>query len=135
MTEALKKTIEEEVAGLPEEMRDAVRSFDWVKTAEAIGTEHEWGEEEISDFQLETLLVLIGAVDAGFYAVNIENHVLKTKEESEKAAGEAFTRIFAPINEKAMENLKKTAKEKNADFATNLDFILSGGDYTVFLKE
>ena len=133
MTEKLQQTIKEEIAQLPKEMQEAISSLDWVKTAEDIGNTNKLNEEEIDDFQLETLLVLIGAVDFQFYAVNIENHVGTTKEGAKSIADEAFQKIFTPISNKIEENIKKNMQNKNPNWQQNLDFVLSGGNYSAFI--
>ncbi len=133
MTEKLKQTIEEEIAQLPKEGQEAIGAVDWIKITEEIGNGHSLSEEEINDFQLETLLVLIGAVDSEFYSVNIENQVGATKEEAKNIADESFQKIFVPIRNILEENIKKNMKNKNSDWKQSLDFILSGGDYLSLL--
>lgn len=133
MTEKLKQTIEEEIAELPKEGREAIGAVPWIKIAEEIGNTHHLTEEEIEDFQLETLLVLIGAVDYQFYAINIENHVGATKEEATNIAKEALEKIFAPISSLLEENIKKNLGTKNPNWQQNLNFTLSGGNYSAFI--
>ena len=135
MTEKLQKTIQEEIAQLPKEMQEAINALDWVKVAKEIGKKNNLDEEEISDFQLETLLVLIGVVDPEFYALNIENHVGTTKDEAKNIAKEAFAKIFTPIGSKIEENIKKNLGNKNLSPKQNLNFILSGGDYSSFMEK
>ncbi len=135
MTDKLKKTIEEELAQLPKEGQNAIASVDWVKIAEEIGKKFLLEESEIEDFQLETLLVLIGVVDLEFYTVNIENHVNTTKEKAETLADEAFQKIFTPIRDILEEDIKKNIQNKNPNLEQTLDFILSGGNYFAFLEE
>src|SRR3989338_7324741 len=122
MTEKLQKTIKEEIAQLPKEGQEAIGSLDWVKTAEEIGRKYELDESEVEDFQLETLLVLIGVVDPEFYATNIENHVDLTKEKAGKLAEEAFQKIFTPIRKKLEENIKSGLKNKNPTWQQSVDF-------------
>ena len=107
MTEKLKQTIKEEIAQLPKEGQDAINALDWVKLAEEIGKEFSLEESEMEDFQLETLLVLIGATDPEFYAINIENHVNTIKETAESMADEVFQKIFAPIKNTLEESLER----------------------------
>ena len=135
MTEKLKETIKEELAELPKEMQNAINAFDWVKIAEEIGEKHSLDENEINNFQLETLLVLVGATDPEFYAINIENQVETTNSEAESISDEVFKKIFNPINNLIIENIKKTLQGKNSNWVQTLDFILSGGDYSVFLEK
>jgi len=134
MTEKLKQTIKEEIAQLPKEGQDAINALDWVKLAEEIGKEFSLEESEMEDFQLETLLVLIGATDPEFYAINIENHVNTIKETAESMADEVFQKIFAPIKNTLEENIKKNLRNKNPSPEQTLNFILSGGDYSAFME-
>ena len=134
MTEKLKQTIKEEIGQLPEEMKEAINAFDWIGMTEEIGHRHELEEEEIEDFQLETLLVLVGAVDPEFYAINIENHVRLIKEKAESIAKESFQQIFAEIKKIFDANVRKNLKDKSSDWKQSVDFVLSGGDYSVFLE-
>ncbi|MFA6077128.1 MAG: hypothetical protein WC735_03595 [Candidatus Paceibacterota bacterium] len=133
MTEKLKQAIEEEIAKLPKEGQDAIGAVNWIKITEEIGKKFLLENDEIEDFQLETLLVLIGSVDSEFYSVNIENQVGTTKEEAKNMADEAFQKIFVPIRNILEENIKKDMKNKNPDWKQSLDFILSGGDYLSFI--
>ncbi|OGF03610.1 MAG: hypothetical protein A3H14_01690 [Candidatus Doudnabacteria bacterium RIFCSPLOWO2_12_FULL_49_8] len=133
MTEELKKTIKKEIAELPKEGQEAISAVDWVKIAEEIGKKFLLDEDETEDFQLETLLVLIGVTDPEFYAVNIENHVDVTKDKSAEMAKEAFQKIFTPIRKALEENIKKNLKDKNPNWQQSVDFILSGGNYSALL--
>ncbi len=135
MIEKLKQTIEEELAQLPKEMQEAINALDWVKVTEEIGKKNNLDEEEISDFQLETLLVLIGVVDPEFYAINIENHVNTTKDEAKNIAMEAFAKIFTPIKNTLEENIRNNLKNKNPSWKQNVNFALSGGDYSSFMEK
>src|SRR3989338_4771438 len=115
MTEKLQQTIQEEVIKLPKEAQEAINFLDWIKIAEEIGKKYLLNEEEINNFQLETLLVLIGVVDPEFYAINIENQVGTTKDSANKMADEAFEKIFKPIGEKIEENIKKHMADNTID--------------------
>lgn len=133
MTEKLKQTIEEEIAELPKEGQEAIGAVPWIKIAEEIGTKFNLTEEEIEDFQLETLLMLIGAVDSEFYAINIENQVGTTKDDAIQMAQETLEKIFSPINKIVEENIKKNMKNKKPSTEQTLNFILSGGNYSAFI--
>lgn len=133
MTEKLKQIIEEEVGKLSKEARDVVSSLEWVKISGEIGRKFLLMESEINDFQVETLLVLIGLEDGNRYALNIENNVGTSKDEAEKMAEEAYQKIFSKINDALEGNIKKSLKDKNPNPVQMIDFILSGGDYSVFM--
>lgn len=134
MTEKLKQIIKEEVAKLPKELQDVISSFDWVSTTEEIGKKYLLTESEINDIQVETLLVLVGIENSDSYAFNIENNVETSKEEAEKITEEINQKIFIPINDILVENIKKGEKIKNTNWEQNLNFIISGGDYSAFIK-
>ena len=133
MTEKLKQIIKEEVGKLPKENQEVISAFGWEKILEEIEKKYLLLDEEINDLQVETLLVLIGLQDPDEYAKNVENEVGTSKAEAEKIANEVFEKIFTPIYEKILENIKKSDKVKNATPEQNLNFILSGGDYSTFL--
>ncbi|MFZ1020149.1 MAG: hypothetical protein WAN61_04175 [Minisyncoccia bacterium] len=134
MTEKLKNIIQEEIVKLPKETRIAIEAFDWAGAAETIGKKYLLDEKEINDFQVETMLVLFGIEEPDLYAINIENQVGTTKDDAEKMAAEAYEKIFLPINNVFVENIKKNGKDKNAKPEQNLDFILSGGNYAAFVN-
>ena len=89
-------------------------------------------ESEINDLQAETLTVLLGLTDMYFYAIDIENEIGVSKDDANKIAEEALEKIFTPIGNMIIENIKKSGKHKDANAEQNLDFILSGGDYLAF---
>ena len=134
MKDKLKQIIQEEVGKLSKEAQEAINFLEWAKVAEEIGKKYLLAESEVDDFQVETLLVLVGIEDGNYYAQNIENNVGTSKEEAEKIAEEAFEKIFTPINDVLIENIKKSNKIKNPNPEQTLNFILSGGDYSAFLE-
>jgi hypothetical protein len=133
MTEKLKQTIKEEMAKLPKETQEAINAFDWLKVTEEIGKKYSLNESAINDFQAETSLILIGIEDRYSYAFNIKNNVGVDMDKAEEIANEALEKIFEPIANIMEENIKKNMKDKNISPAQNIDFILSGGDYSVFV--
>jgi hypothetical protein len=135
MTEKLKQKIKEEVGKLPKENQEAINAFGWENIAEEIGKKYLLNESEINDFQVETLLVLIGLEDPDLYANNIENNIGVSKSEAEKIADETFQKIFTPINDILVENIKKSIKDKKPNAEQTVNFILSGGDYSAFMGE
>ena len=90
MTEKLRQTIKEEIALLPKEVEEAIGSIDWIRIAEEIGKDYEFDEAEMNNFELEILLVLTGTTDPEFFAINIENQVVLTKEKSKSVAENTF---------------------------------------------
>ena len=135
MTEKLKQTIKEEIMKLPKEAQEAINSLDWTKVAEEIGKKHLLTESEVNDLQVEILLVLVGLESGYSYPLKIENEVGTSREEAEKIAEEANQKIFTPIYNILEENIKKNLPNKKSTPEQNLNFILSGGDYSVFMEE
>jgi len=133
MIEKLKQIIQEEVLKLPKENQDVINAFDWVKITEEIGKKFLLSESEINNLQVETLLILIGLEDPDLYALNIENEVGTSKDEAKKITEEVRQKIFTPINDTLIENIKKSGKTKNSNPEQTLNFILSGGDYSSFM--
>ena len=134
MTNKLKQIAIEEIKKLPKEAQDMINSLDWGKITEEIGKKYLLSESEINDFQVETLLVLVGIENGDFYAQNIENEVGTSKAEAEKIANETLEKIFIPISNLLEENIKKNLPNKNPNHEQNVNFILSGGDYSSFVE-
>lgn len=135
MTEKLKQIIQREVAKLPKENQEVIDAFGWEKISEEIGKKYLLSDSEINIFQAETLVVLVGLEDPDYYAQNIENEVGTSKDEADKITDEVIQKIFAPINDLLIENIKKSGKVMNSDTEQSLNFILSGGDYVAFLDK
>ncbi|OGI45827.1 hypothetical protein A2121_00710 [Candidatus Nomurabacteria bacterium GWB1_40_6] len=135
MTEKLQKIIKEEITKLPKENQEVINAFDWVKITEEIGKKYLLDENEINDLQVETLLVLVGLEEPDSFAKNIEDEVGTSKGEADKITEEILQKIFIPINDILIENIKKSEKMKDSKWNQNLDFILSGGNYSSFLEK
>jgi hypothetical protein len=122
------------IALLPKEKQELINNFGWEKIAEEIGKNHNLSEDEISVLKKEVTLILIDFRDFSFLAINIEDYAGINKNEAEKIAEEINQKIFKPMMNKLNENIKKTLKDRNIHWQQNLDFILSGGDYTAFIR-
>lgn len=134
MNEKLKQVAKREIEKLPIENGEAINAVPWEKTSEEIGKKYLLNENELNTFQVQTLLILLGLEDPDYYIQNIENEVGTSKEKAKEISEEVFQKIFAPINDIFVENIKKSEKIKNPNLEQNLDFILSGGDYSALLK-
>ena len=134
MTEKLKQIIKEEVEKLPKENQDVVTSLNWEKITEEVGQKYLLNESEVNDLLVETLIILIGLDELEAYTRNIETNVGTTKADSELIAKEVGEKVFGPMNDSYIENIKKSEKVTSAKPEQNLNFILSGGDYTAFVE-
>ena len=134
MTDKLKQIIKNELATLPKEAQEIVNFSDWASITEEIGKKNLLNESEVNDLVVQTLLVLVGLKDMDFYATSVENEVGTTKDEAEKITTEAIEKVFMPIAEKLEGNIKKNLQNKNPSWDQNLNFVLSGGDYSAFAE-
>jgi hypothetical protein len=134
MTNKIKEKIKEFITVLPKQNQEVVNLSNWEKISEEIGKKHLLDQDEIDNFQLETGLVLVGIVNPVLFALNIENEVGTSKDEANKIANEVLEKIFNPIVDKLKEKGRVAMQEKPIHWQQNLDFILSGGDYTAFIR-
>lgn len=134
MTEKLKQIIKDEIAKLPKEKQEAINSIDWVKISEEIGKKYLLNESELNDLLVQVLLVLIGLTDIEDSAPGIENEVGVSTGIANKLASEIIQKIFIPITDAGIENIKKGWKVANSSPEQTLNFILSDGDYSVFAE-
>lgn len=135
MTEKLTQLAKEQIMKLPKEGQEAINSFDWGKVVEEIGKKYLLDESEINTLQAETLTVLIGLIDLDVYPINIEDDIGISTKDATKIAEDISEKIFTPIGKKIEENIEKNLKDKNVSPEQTLNFILSGGDYSVFVGE
>lgn len=130
MTEKLRDKIEEEIAKLPKETQEAIKSVDWVKTSEEIGHNYFLDEDEINDLQVEILLILTGLEEGYVFSKNIEVEVGLEEEDAKAISDEVNKKIFTPIYNILESNVKNNIKNINPNWQQNLNFILSGGNYS-----
>lgn len=134
MTEELKKITEEEISKLSKEKQEAINSIKWTDIIQEIGNKNGLMENETSNIQLKTLLFIIGLIDIETYKFNVEEIVVSS-ETTKKIVGEIFEKVFAPIANKIEASIKKKLLLKNPKWEQRVGFILSGGNYSVFLDK
>lgn len=135
MNEKSKKIIQEEILNLPKEVQNVINTLGWEKISEEIGKKYKLSEDEIITLQLETASLVLGFIDEDSFAVNIEDEVGTSKGEAEKIAGEITEKILIPISDKITESIKEKTKNKKTSWEQNVNFTLSGGDYSVLLDK
>jgi hypothetical protein len=123
-----------EISLLPKEKQEIINGFGWEKIAEEIGKNHKLSEDEISVLKEEIILVLIESEDQDYFWFNIEDNTNVKQEEAKRIAEEVEQKIFKPMFDLLTKNIKNTLKIRNIHWRQNLDFILSGGDYTAFIR-
>lgn len=134
MTEKLKQTTKEELLRMPREWQEVVSVFDWGTISEEIGKKYFLGESEINDLQVEIMFILTGTEEIADLKINIENNLVISGSTAEKITNELLGKIFQPLTDKMTENIKRSLKARSIHWQQNLDFILSGGDYTAFIR-
>ncbi len=135
MTDKLQQITKEEIQKLPSINQMAINSIDWPTIVEGIGGKYVLSESAINDLLVQTLLVLIGLTSLDNYKVNVENEVGMGGEEADRLATEVTEKIFIPIANIGIEGIKNDIKVKNPGWEKSVDFVLSGGDYSVFMDE
>ncbi len=130
MNTKLQEAIKENVLMLPRDTQLAINSFDWMSECEELAKKYNLLDKEIADFQTETSLVLVSLVRADAYARNIENNTGLGKVEAENLADEAFQKIFMPIADRREEIIKVNVKNRPPAWDKEMQFVLSGGDYS-----
>ena len=133
MTDQLKQIIKDEMAKLPKENQIAIGALNWEKITEEIGKKFFLQEDEINTLQTETFLILIGLEEPDAYAENVEENVGTSKDQASKIVEEMAQKVFIPISDILIESIKKRVVNKNTSWMQNLDFILSGGDFSSFV--
>lgn len=134
MNENLKNLIEEELIKLPQEAQDAITFVDWPKIAMEIGNKY-LIDEEIESFQKEIVLVLLGLEYPAYLTKNIKNNIGVSEIDANKMTTEVIEKIFTPIADKIKLSIKNKLLTENYSWEQRIKFIVSGGDYSVFLKK
>jgi len=135
MTNELKNKINVELKNLPSDIQEAVNSVDWVDTLGEIGKNHLLVEKEVEILQIETFLVILGMVNEETYITNIEDRAGTTKKESVLIFEDVLSQIFSPMARAYEEIIKKSSSSKNSKWDQNVDFFMSGGDYTTLKQQ
>jgi len=94
-----KEKINIQLKKLPKNMQEAISATDWLAALSDIGNRYNLSDEEVFDFQMITLLALMGLIEPDLYALTLEDEIGLGKKEAEKMADEAADKVFAPITE------------------------------------
>jgi hypothetical protein len=133
MKPELKEEINKIMLGIPERNRLAISSIDWAHVTKEIGEKYYLNEEELDLLMVETALVLLGLKDYDLFKLAIEDMGL-SQNDIRSIAKETEDKIFNPISKKIIDSIKKEAELNNTSWDKRVNFILSGGDYTNFIK-
>ncbi len=145
MNSEIENIIKEQMKILPVEVIDVLASPAWTEKILNIGKKNGLNEEELGTLQLETSLVMLGLTHPDSYVEELKNHLKVSEIKTDNIVNEINRELSNGIREKLIsifndsliskEEIKKNIQGKKTTFDQNLNFILSGGDYTVFLED
>jgi len=133
MKQELKNETDNMLLEIPERNRLAINSTKWAETTEEISKKYYLDDEEKNMLIAEVALVLLGVNNYEFLKIAMEDLGL-TQNEVANIFREIEERIFNPISKKIITSIKKEAELNNTNWDKRVNFILSGGDYTNFIK-
>ena len=125
--------MQEEIAKLSTNKQEAINSIDWETITREIGKKNLLEEEEIDRLQKETGLFLLGITDGDTYKFRLEDFLVSIKT-TEDITNEMLEKIFLPITTKMEVSIKNEMATKKPKWDQTVRFIISGGDYSVFLN-
>jgi hypothetical protein len=133
MKQELKKEIDNMMLEIPERNRLAINSIKWAEMTEEISKKYYLDDEEKNILLAEVSLVLLGVNDYGFLKIATEDLGL-TRKDASNIFREIKEQILDPVSKKIITSIKKEAELNNTNWDKRVNFILSGGDYTNFIK-
>ena len=143
------KIIKEQMEKLPAEVRKIFVDPALGEKILNIGKKNGLNIEQLGIFQLETYLVMLGLVHPDEYPNELKSRLKIDDLKVDNIINDTNREILSGILEKLKEMYKKEEEDldnmdeekiknnlanKNPDWKQNLDFVLSGGDYSVFLE-
>jgi hypothetical protein len=102
MAEDTQHQIEERLAELPQDVRDAVLSSQLGEHLRDIGKKHSLHIDQIGKLEDETMLVMLGFFDPAQFNTQLEQQLLIPATDATAIAAEVTTAVFAPIRESLM---------------------------------
>lgn len=99
MNDKLRQSFEEQLVYLPEINQQALKSFDWATELLAIGKNYGLHIDQLEDLQVETMLVLVGLVQAGDYQNELITRLAISPSEANRIIEQVNDRIFQPIHD------------------------------------
>lgn len=135
MINNLKQIIKEELIKLPKESQEVINNFGWEKTSEEISKMYSFNEDQINKLQAEIFMVMSGIIEEELFPLHIENRIGTSKGEAKKIAEEINQKIFIPMLEKRDKLIKEALQTQKQSWDKTINFIISGGDYSVFIEK
>lgn len=108
-----KKIIDDQIALLPEKVREVVKATNIAKEIEHLREKYSLMLDQISSLELETMLVMIGLEPTEDFVENIQKNVgIKDVEKATDIAEDINTLIFDKIRQVMMEENEETPEKK-----------------------
>lgn len=133
MKQELKNEINNMLLETPERNRLAINSINWTEIAERISEKYYLNDENKNILIAEIALALLGVNDYCFLKIATEDLGL-TRKDASNIFREIKEQILDPVSKKIITSIKKEAELNNTNWDKRVNFILSGGDYTNFIK-
>jgi|GEM_PF-4621169 len=145
MTSETEKIISEQWENLPQEVRRFFDDPNWKDKISKVAADNSLTDTQFRVFMTETLLVILGLSDPETYMLEIRDRLGVVEEKAVTIAAQVENKVFGNLKNKMKEfyatgpTVNVVSKEKiqnvkalNPLWSENLDFILSGGDYSAF---
>lgn len=116
MNSETQQLIDEQMAQLPQNSRDAIKASGWEEKLRTIGYRHGLLLDEIEKLYAETLLVMIGLGDPNMYDINVAQHVEIDDSLAKKIVFDVMHEIFEPIYEDIMKRSESETEEHHELF-------------------
>ncbi len=140
------KIIKKQIEKLPLEIRSLIANHVLENKISNIGKRNGLSEEQIGTLQVETNLIILGLVPTDEYQNELKDHlkidslkldtvIADMGKEILDGIQEKLNEIYNKLDEDDIKEIKENMKNKNQSWNQNVNFVLSGGDYSAFAEE
>jgi hypothetical protein len=99
MDEETQKTIEEQMAALPQEIKTILANFDWASRSNELGQKHGIHVDQLGQLQTEILMVLIGIIPPDEFENELKTVLGLPAEKVTAIVNDANEMIFKPVRQ------------------------------------
>jgi hypothetical protein len=142
MDPEIEEIIKRQMKKLPIEVRKLFVNLELSNRVENIGKKNGLNPEQIETLQTEVTLVMLGLVLPDDFPNELENNLKIDVVKLDNIVNDVRQQLFRDVKEKLEEAYGKIEDDlegaeniyENANWQQNLNFILSGGDYSAFIE-
>ena len=137
----LQQKIAEYFEKLPSDLQTVFSDMKWLQNINEISVKYNLSSTQTETFATETTLLLLAIIHVDEYEDILRKELGQSKETVEKIFEEIYSSFLENIQEQLeeayYENVNSLMEERviNSDWKQNINFVLSGGDYSSFLEE